>query len=188
MNEKSFFDPATFGLDDDDLIPESIALSVISAAGGTVTGRTRLQKLVFLLDKLGLNSGFDYSYHHYGPYSSALVDAVDFAKAFGLIKEEFNYRADGARYSVFTLENKLKNNPKKDFLSDDKIKSAFIAMNESSATVLELAATAHWLKYDEKITHWENEIVKRKGRKTEDGRLGKAINLLDELGLNLNKA
>ena len=104
MSQQSLFEPAKFGLDDSDVVREATAVSVIVAAGGAVTGRIRLQKLVFLLDKLGLGSGFEYTYHHYGPYSSELAEAMDFAKAFGLVREDTEHRqSDGARYSVYSV-------------------------------------------------------------------------------------
>src|SRR6266568_1976340 len=85
---------------------EKLIAEVTHAASGRIVGRVRLQKMFYLLDKLGLESGFDYEYHYYGPYSAALSDAVDDAKAFGLIKENTHHRAsDGVRYSVFEEPN-----------------------------------------------------------------------------------
>jgi hypothetical protein len=37
---------------------EDIVSAVIAAAGGELIGRVRLQKTVYLLDRLGLDSGF----------------------------------------------------------------------------------------------------------------------------------
>jgi len=44
-----------------------------------------LQKTIYLLDQLGLNSGFEYQYYHYGPYSRELDNAVLDAMAFRLV-------------------------------------------------------------------------------------------------------
>jgi hypothetical protein len=47
-----------------------------------------------------------------------------------------------------------------------------------------LAATAHWLvKYENKKDDWEEVIKRRKGPKTEDGRLERAFDFLKELHL-----
>jgi uncharacterized protein YwgA len=184
MTEISIFDPTEFGLTGDDLAQETIVQSVVAAAGGQVAGRVRLQKLVFLLDKLGLNSSFDYAYHHYGPYSSGLSDAIDMASAFGMIKEEFKNRAsDGARYSVFSARSKLSSNPRGRFFARKGVQSAINIMNAANATVLELAATAYWLKHDEGCSDWRDEIVRRKGQKTDGGRLQKALDLLSNIKL-----
>jgi len=41
-----------------------------------IPGKKVLQKLVYLIEKKGLNLGFDYSIHYYGPYCAQLDDAV----------------------------------------------------------------------------------------------------------------
>ena len=50
--------------------------SLVVAAGGEIVGKIRLQKVVYLLDQMGLNSGFSYQYFHYGPYSEDLAERV----------------------------------------------------------------------------------------------------------------
>ena len=84
---------------------ESLLPDLIRAAGGQIVGRVRLQKLLYLLDQLGLASGFEFTYHHYGPYSEELSEAI--ANAMVLHKsvgEDQKTRAsDGASYSVFLL-------------------------------------------------------------------------------------
>jgi hypothetical protein len=57
-------------------------------------------------------------------------------------------------------------------------------MSVANSTVLELSATAYWLRHDESFSDWKKELVKRKGQKTEAGRLEKAEQLLANLGLN----
>jgi len=54
---------------------------------------------------------------------------------------------------------------------------------DTNVTVLELAATAHWLATVEKVPDWKKEIVRRKGPKTENNRLDKALDLLCDLRL-----
>lgn len=49
---------------------------VAAVPGGELVGKVRLQKTVYLLDQLGLNSGFSYEYHHYGRYSEELAEQV----------------------------------------------------------------------------------------------------------------
>ena len=50
---------------------------IIRDAGGKVVGRTRLQKLGYLLELSGLGDGFSFEYRHYGPYSEELAAADD---------------------------------------------------------------------------------------------------------------
>lgn len=47
---------------------EDIVAAVVVAAGGELTGRVRLQKTVYLLEQLGLSSGFPFEYNYYRLY------------------------------------------------------------------------------------------------------------------------
>lgn len=183
MTDILLFDPAEFDLAIDDLSAEAIVCDVLEAAGGKLTGRIRLQKTVYLLEKIGLQTGFKYTYHHYGPYSADLAEAVETASIFGMIKEVIEHRkSDGARYSRFDLKSK----PREEFdefLNSDPAKSAISAFENESSTVLELAATAYWLKNEEKCPDWKSEIIRRKGVKTAGGRLEKAVALLSSIKL-----
>ena len=158
---------------------------IVSAAGGRLVSRIRLQKIAYLLDQLGANSGFSYTYHHYGPYSRDLDSAILDAEAFSLVKEAFGRRAsDGARYSIFHTTQHC------DFtyLQDERLRDLVKNLASENVTVLELAATAHWLKENEKVADWESEIVRRKGSKTANGRLGEAKSLLQKIGLPIESA
>ena len=82
--------------------PEDRVADIVSAAGGRLVSRVRLQKMAYLLDKLGAKSGFAFAYHHYGPYSRDLDSAILDAEAFDKIREKIERRlSDGAHYSVF---------------------------------------------------------------------------------------
>ncbi len=62
---------------------------------------------------------------------------------------------------------------------------SFIATN---VTVLELAATIDWLWREERLVDWRTELVKRKGQKVQNGKFERAVELLDNLGLNPPKS
>ena len=162
---------------------EEHVAAIVAAAGGRLVSRIRLQKIAYLLDRLGMDSGFTYQYYHYGPYSRDLDSAVLDAEAFGYVSETFEHRqSDGARYSVFKLEKE----PESDVfgrLREADAKQIVRSLAASNVTVLELAATAHWLATEEMVPDWRAEIVRRKGAKTESGRLDKALELLKGLGL-----
>ena len=166
---------------------EQIVAGVISAAGGSMTGRVRLQKTVYLLDQLNLGSGFGYEYHYYGPYSADLTAATADAKAFGLIDEQIEYRrSDGAQFSIFELRDNRETLVADAFglLGKANAQRCIAVMNRYSATALELAATIDWLWRYERRSDWQREIQRRKGLKTAEGRLEKAIELLQEIGLH----
>ncbi len=162
---------------------EGYVAAIICAAGGRLVSRIRMQKIAYLLDQLGTESGFDYQYHHYGPYSRDLDNAILDAIAFGLVEEKHEHRqSDGARYSVFEYKG---DEPEACFksLDDQKATESVKMFSETNVTVLELAATAHWLATVEKVADWKQEITRRKGPKTENGRLAEAQELLKKLNL-----
>jgi uncharacterized protein YwgA len=161
---------------------DELVVGAVALAGGELVGRIRLQKVVYLLDQLGMNSGTPFEYHHYGPYSEAVSDAVTDAKFWGQIKEVVNFRvADGAPYSSFKTEN-----PEPVQLGDLSAKEAkqYLAKFAGhTSTVLELAATVHWLAFKERRADWRDEIEVRKAGKTSNSRLDKALALLRDLNL-----
>lgn len=162
---------------------EDVVTAVLAAAGGRLIGRVRLQKAVYLLDRLGLESGFDYEYHHYGPFSRDLENAIADAKAFDLIEEKLDLRqSDGATYSIFTLKQRRDSSTLGN-LTAKRASELTHRFAQTNVTVLELAATIDWLWRVEKSPDWRSEVTKRKGVKVQSGRLEKAIELLTELKL-----
>ena len=166
--------------------PEDVVAAVVTAAGGELVSRIRLQKTVYLLDRLGFGSGLDdFAYYHYGPYSAALDAAVDGAKVAGLVAEERRHRmSDGATYSVFKRVGDVEAGAEESALGKAEVERLVRKFAATNLTVLELAATADWLCLSEERANWRTEVVRRKGPKTENGRLDKAVDLLDELGLS----
>jgi uncharacterized protein len=164
---------------------EGIVAAVVAAAEGPLIGRVRLQKAVYLLDRLGLNSGFEFEYHHYGPYSRDLDNATADAKAFGLIEEKFDHRqSDGAMYSIFNLSNSVHADRRAyGDLDEARARELVRLFGNTNVTVLELAATIDWLWRKEGYADWRSEITKRKGAKTRHGRLDRAVEFLRTLGL-----
>src|SRR6516165_3729630 len=77
------------------------AAEIVRDAGGTIVGRTRLQKIGFFLEAAGLGSGFPFRYKHYGPYSEVLASAAQHAVALRLIKEQESVANWGGLYSTF---------------------------------------------------------------------------------------
>ena len=63
-----------------------------------VVGRTRLQKTVKLLQRLGFPTDYRYTIYFYGPYSEDLQAGVDMLDTFGLIAEEEHVSQDGTPY------------------------------------------------------------------------------------------
>ncbi|WP_311272552.1 MULTISPECIES: hypothetical protein [unclassified Rhizobium] len=162
--------------------PENRIAEIISAAGGKLVSKIRLQKIVYLLDQINDEHNFDFVYYHFGPFSRDVENAVLDGEAFGLIKEEEAFRSsDGAKYSIFTVSEPVEDYK---FLHTKELKDLTNNLANENVTVLELAATAHWLFTYENISDWETEIRRRKGSKNDSGRLEKAKQLLLKISLH----
>ncbi len=141
---------------------------IIRAAGGEIVGRTRLQKVAYLLELAGLGYGFRFEYRHYGPYSEELSFAARNAALFDLLTEEERPTSWGGFYSIFRVTG----------LSAGH-EFAMAAANADSI-VLELAATAAFLAEEGISDPWE-ETARRKPAKADVGRLELAKSLYREL-------
>ncbi len=166
---------------------EALIADVVKAAGNEVVGRIRLQKILYLLDQKGMGiKNADFRYYHYGPYSRALDEALERAKALNGVKEEIRFRkADGAPFSVFKVQIDCSAPSKIGNMSLSQATHLIDTMKSKTSTVIELAATVHWLIKYEEVSDWKSEIVRRKGKKTEGGRLEEALGLLQELELSI---
>ncbi|MGF6230531.1 uncharacterized protein YwgA [Inquilinus ginsengisoli] len=148
--------------------PHLAATRIIIDAGGELVGRTRLQKIAYLMQLAGFGEEFEFEYHHFGPYSEDLARGIDIAAAFGDVEEEEKQAAWGGRYSVFTL--------KQPAAAADQMRSEFAQQAKLlNAVELELAATAAFLfAVERKDDPWE-ETRRRKPEKARDGRLQRAM-------------
>ena len=115
------------------------AAEIVKDAGGRIVGRTKLQKVAYLLELAGFGAGFQFEYRHYGPYSEDLADAMQLASAFDLVSEEERKADWGGTYSIYTFSGPQR--------SQHDQRSAFAqTAAQVGAIELELAATAAYLK------------------------------------------
>lgn len=150
-------------------------VEIIRDAGGKVVGRTRLQKIAYLLELTGQGAGFAFEYRHYGPYSEALSEAVQAACLFDLVTEEEKVAQWGGRYSVYSVSAQ-------DDVKKNEMRARFAEAAASfSAIELELAATAAYIKDVEGRTDPWEETRRRKPEKAAEDRLIKAKRVYEEL-------
>ena len=68
--------------------PTNFLLALIDASGGTVSGRTLLQKRAFFASLLSnVDPGLSFDAHYYGPYSSTVDSVATQLKNLGFIEE-----------------------------------------------------------------------------------------------------
>ena len=151
---------------------------VVALSGGELVGKTRLQKSVYFLEARHVGYGFDFSYHYYGPYSEELSDASTDASALNYIS--FDWKAGRHPFAVY--QSKIEMKP--DGLAERR-KRILDVLSKYDSVVLELAATADYLKsagFDE--DPWI-EVRRRKGDKVTEARIGKANELLQAVDATL---
>ncbi|WP_156938181.1 hypothetical protein [Mesorhizobium sp. WSM3626] len=147
-----------------------IAREIIRDAGGRVVGRTRLQKIAYVLSASGLYNSFTFSYKHYGPFSEELATAAREAKLLGLVDETEQMAAWGGSYSIFHVNADI---PAE--VPQARLGLARLAA-QADAIALELAATALFLSKEGIDDPWE-ETERRKPEKADQVHLQAAKDL-----------
>ena len=159
--------------------PHLAAARIVRDAGGELVGRTRLQKIAFLMQLAGFGEDFSFEYRHYGPYSEDLAQAMEIAVALGPVQEEEREADWGGRYSIYSVNA--------DGSEVDPDRANFVRRAKGiNAVELELAATAAYLFVMEGIggtaggNPW-HETRRRKPGKAGRGGLERAAQAYKEL-------
>lgn len=111
---------------------------VLVAAGGSVNGKKKLQKLAYLCQAFGTDLGFDFTFHYYGVYSptlSALLQDAEEAQQISVVE------SDSSPVRITLLE------PTEDFPAQAASGLNLVAqLKDKSARVLEVLSTIVYLK------------------------------------------
>ncbi len=78
--------------------------AIIRDAGGRVVGRTRLQKIAYLLDVAGYGDGFEFRYRHFGPYSDEVAASARSGALPGVLTEKVEPAFWGGVYSIYQVD------------------------------------------------------------------------------------
>lgn len=161
-----------------------LVVGLVAHNGGRLVGKTRLQKVAYLLDACGLKSGVDYEYHHFGPYSAEISSAADIAEVLGRLSSEEKPGFHSVPYVTYQTEEAKP--ARLGALSADAVSERLSVMERYSAIVLELAATIHYLENSEGFSAEgaQDEVKVRKSAKATADRLARANELLRRLGLH----
>jgi len=152
---------------------------IVYLSGGKLVGKTRLQKTVYLLQEMGIDLGYDFDYHFYGPYSEEIDDDVKWAKYFQVLKTRDEPGNHAIPYTVFEIGATAVTHSEE--LRDDRTKAALSTLAHHGAVVLELAATLRYLQRNGYERNAEEELRLRKQSKASPERVVEAKQLLAEL-------
>lgn len=132
---------------------------------GQEPGKKMVQKLMYLIERKGVNLNLNYSIHFYGPYSATLDDALHSLEAQGLI----NITIDGLTHKITltdagTIPKVLSDEEKK------KVLDVIGSFNKKSPSELEALTTLDYishtmLKDQGSIGQVVDEVLKIKSKK-----------------------
>ena len=143
-------------------------LAMVQQNGGKIDSRIRLQKIGYLMGRLGIPGirRASYEYHYYGPYSREVSDSIRVAVSTGLLEEDFEeLSSEIRRYSYRLTEtgSAAVSEGELDAQWTEVLEKLIVLTKGQSVKTLELAATGLYLMDGEGL---EAEIA-----------LGKAIEL-----------
>ncbi len=144
---------------------------------GRVVGRTRLQKTVKLLQRVGFPTDYIYTLYFYGPYSEGLQAEIGLLTTAGLVDEQPHVSQDGTPYyTIHASEDAV-------LPELEPFDTAIHRLAGADPVVLELAATYDTFR-ELGCNHGEalRRLRRKKGVKCDEGRDEQALNLLRELG------
>lgn len=150
------------------------AAAIVKDAGGEIVGRTRLQKIAYLLSVAGLGEDMRFVYKHYGPYSEDLAAGARDAGRLGFLTETEQQANWGGVYSIYRGGA---DSPVSFPLARERMARAGAA---ADSVELELAATAVFLSKAGYSDPWA-ETARRKPEKSEADTLARAKALYKEL-------
>ncbi|MGH7778243.1 MAG: hypothetical protein ACREQR_00235 [Candidatus Binataceae bacterium] len=158
-----------------------VLTQLIEMNGGSIVGKTRLQKTVYLLDQCGLNSGCAYDYHYYGPFSVQIAEAAEDARDLRLLSYDERNGYHAVPYGVYTTHTEIPLPEKIGDLTREEIAQKLAIMNGHSAIDLELAATLLFLQNSGSQNPREEIKLLKPAKATPEG-IRSAERLLTEIG------
>lgn len=175
-----------------------IVLAIIAEEGGSIKGKTLLQKKAYFLG-LMLGENFGHRPHYYGPYSPAVESALGDLRGLGFVEERClglgmidQYGFEGKRYDYILTEdgkkvaNRVKQRNRSDYEKIKKIMDKLKDAGDPDSSTLSIAAKVmHILNKKDKSLSG-NEIIKEARRfdwKIPDSVLKDAVNFLENMEL-----
>lgn len=142
-----------------------IPLSLLEAADGEISGRTRLQKLAFLLVEEELDDdfpGYDFVKYDYGPFSKGLLSDVESLDDDGVVGENETRTFSGNRRYDYGLQSGFGERVEELAESDEEVREVLEAAQDvvdehGDKPIRELLEDV----YDEYPEYLENSVYRR---------------------------
>ena len=155
-----------------------IAGVIAAHSNGQLFGRTRLQKTIKLLQRIGLPTDYDFPVYFHGPHSENLQADIKLLEQLGLVTEMSRATAEGNRHCVFQAISSAE-------LPDTHLfRNAIECLQRADVLTLEMAATYTSLRElgigaDKAL----EKVRQKKGSKCSADVQAAALALITELGI-----
>lgn len=167
------------------MLKEHAKIMLLLKDAKEITGRKKLQKIVYISKKFKFDFKEKFNFHFYGPYSEELSLQVEELANLGFIEEEKNYKSNYTQYK-YTLSEQGE-----EYLAvyptEIKDYESFVQrLNEQSSRFLELVSTVLYfdqLQNDELIRKVQK--VKSKQNYTEE-EIEEALQFIEQLQTEYN--
>jgi len=133
---------------------KKVFLSALLAQLGEVNGKKSLQKLAYLARAFGLETGYSFRFHYYGPFSDDL--ASDFES---LLETRQVKLVDNSSYKYKVSNQFIQNaieNQTLEANEQEKIYKLISTFGNKAPSDLELYATIYFIDYNEKVVFGNN--------------------------------
>lgn len=131
------------------MLNDHLRLMNAFAVSEEITGRKKLQKMIYIAQKLAFPFQEKFEFHFFGPYSEELTQRVEELCSFGFIKE---VREDKGAYCQYryTVTNSGREFLAASELEMPQLKESLTNMNGQNARFLELVSTILYFDHKSK--------------------------------------
>ena len=142
-------------------------------------GKKMLQKLMYLIDRRGINLGLNYSIHFFGPYSSKLDDTIHILESYDKLEIDTSGTTHIIRKGSVPIDGQLDRN------EQDIVTFVLTQFSKKTAFELEAITTIDYVANKMLKESSENEIISKvkriKGSKFSEDRLKESFQILKKL-------
>ena len=130
-------------------------LAEVTSQHGTLEGRVRIQKIMYLLRRSApqVLDGVNFFYYHYGPFSSTIVDSINGALSWRVLEQRVQtFKDDKQRYEYVLGTGAAESAEPLDGPAKAAVTRVVNMVKDEHWRTLELAATIDFLQQSENIS------------------------------------
>lgn len=162
------------------MLKEHAKLLTLLEKAGEITGRKKLQKIVYIAQKMHVPFSERFKFHMFGPYSEELTLRIEELCNLGFLKEEKEVKANYEQYR-YTLTDEGKSFIQLYQLNIPHLEELVQTLNKESSRFLELVATLLYFSDLPKEEAAEKVFAAKKKQNYTEEEMKKAFQYIEEL-------